>query len=550
MSNCGLQALQKFKDLKNVSMYTLLHLAQDNGLNLRFCKVEEKDLPLVHRPAIFHMEEGHFIFMQNGKALPKGKYSGFVLTQKTMGAVMPHSLAKQVQGGKGGGGIISTIITAIATIINPILGAAVAMGKAAHEVTGGAMGGGDEAAKKGQFWRIPLAGAGAYVGGGGLEGANVPIAGKLGTSWGAGGTAAATAAGMASSAAEIPGAIKTGDWAAPITAGISGFAGSKAAGGFKTGWESATGAAGVDPTMGQRLSEGFKTMLGRPTLPETTGGVATALPSPTRLGQTPAGYGGTVTIPGVGQAPYSTTSGGAMGAASAAGTVPAVSQAINWGTGQGFVGSEAAKKGFQIAGIPGASQYLDLSKLAAGAASLATTPPELGKTEPSELYKTYMGETSLPEPMAGELDKYVSMSIEDIMSEQNLQSDKTFRRIQESGDRRREQMTSIFARSGQNLQTSSELRDEIAKIDKETTEMLGEAEQEIRNVNLRNAIQTKQFYLSQSLQQNQYHQETAMELAKMAGRDEELQFAIENDDYEAFQDVMANLLQMGWSAFT
>ena len=83
MSNCfGLKALERITELKEVSMFTLIHLAKDNGLNLYFCKVEPDELVKVSRPAIFH-QKNHFVFVDFPKAIKEiqEKGSSLLLTQ-------------------------------------------------------------------------------------------------------------------------------------------------------------------------------------------------------------------------------------------------------------------------------------------------------------------------------------------------------------------------------------------------------------------------------------------------------------------------------------
>lgn len=100
--NCGLLALEKIVSLKSTSMFTLIHLAKDNGINLYFCKVEPEELVQVTRPAIFHQKD-HFVFIEDGKPLPPGDYDGYVLTPKPLHEPLPYSLAKKIRGQKSGG---------------------------------------------------------------------------------------------------------------------------------------------------------------------------------------------------------------------------------------------------------------------------------------------------------------------------------------------------------------------------------------------------------------------------------------------------------------
>src|SRR3990167_6634540 len=122
--NCGIAALRRIKEIQNVSMYSLIHLARDNGINLKICKVEVKDLASVKRPAIFHANN-HYLFIKDGEPIPEANYSGYVLTSKVTGMLISHDEAKRIFGQKSASSFIRPIITAIAGIINPFLGAAV-----------------------------------------------------------------------------------------------------------------------------------------------------------------------------------------------------------------------------------------------------------------------------------------------------------------------------------------------------------------------------------------------------------------------------------------
>lgn len=83
MTNCGLIALKNLTDLKNISVRTLLNIAEDNGLKLYPYKVKVKDLHLVPLPAIFHAED-HFIYISKPEEFDANlKYTGNVLLTTT-----------------------------------------------------------------------------------------------------------------------------------------------------------------------------------------------------------------------------------------------------------------------------------------------------------------------------------------------------------------------------------------------------------------------------------------------------------------------------------
>lgn len=116
--NCGILALSKIKEMKGASAFTLIHLGKDNGVDLKLFKVKEKDLPLVHRPAIFH-SENHFEYIQNGEPLPDYKWTGFVLTEKSIGRPISHKEAKTIKGQWGFWASVWSAITFVAKKILP-----------------------------------------------------------------------------------------------------------------------------------------------------------------------------------------------------------------------------------------------------------------------------------------------------------------------------------------------------------------------------------------------------------------------------------------------
>lgn len=91
----GLKALETIGAVEKVSLFTLIHLAKDNGIRLFFIKVEGKDLAKVSRPAILHTKNG-FVVAQDGVPLPIADYTGYALASGVMGTVMPHSIARQL----------------------------------------------------------------------------------------------------------------------------------------------------------------------------------------------------------------------------------------------------------------------------------------------------------------------------------------------------------------------------------------------------------------------------------------------------------------------
>ena len=118
--NCGIKALQGIVNVQSISMYTLINLARDNGINFYFCRIEVKDLPLVRRPAIIHSDD-HFTLIEDNQPLPQGEFSGWVLTPKPFGRPLPFALAREITGAKKGGFARTVLPFIIATVSNIIV---------------------------------------------------------------------------------------------------------------------------------------------------------------------------------------------------------------------------------------------------------------------------------------------------------------------------------------------------------------------------------------------------------------------------------------------
>lgn len=79
ITNCGLIALRKVDELKNISIRTLINLAEDNGVKLYSYKIPLDKFNSIPLPAIFHADN-HFEYITNLEQLKNFELSGFVLT--------------------------------------------------------------------------------------------------------------------------------------------------------------------------------------------------------------------------------------------------------------------------------------------------------------------------------------------------------------------------------------------------------------------------------------------------------------------------------------
>lgn len=591
VENCGISALGKIRGLKGVSAFSLIHLARDNGLDLRIFKVAVKDLPLVHRPAIFHATN-HFEYIENGNALPDLKWSGYVLTEKPMGTPVSLKEAKGIKGEGPAAAAIPFIFKAVAIALPVVIkGAIIGAGTSAAiaGITGGNVG---KAAASGAKFGAIAGGAGSLVGS--IAGATAPAgytAAQLASRVGSATTIGATLAGAGQGAV----ANKENPVLGAVTGGIGGYgvnAGITGIDKFTAGWGGAKGAAlatggNAPATLGQRASAGFQNIFG---------GTSSATPavagvSKTASGQSVAGipFGGPGATPTAIPTPaglasgarFTALAGGSSAAADALNnsvvasktsptfTTPGVNPASqftsgllpgsarNLATGQGIIGPKigGAGEGANFSGFLNSEVGKNLSKMGtAGAISSVASgfgpkQPTTAAIDPVSDFTTlrsFLGDTKLPAATEQELIKYVNTPLADIVKEQSFQSNKTFRKINDSYDRQAANLNRQFAQAGQNVRNSSDLRNELGKLEKDRATSLAEAEQEISNQNLVNAIQAKQFALSASLEKNQWDNTRAYELADLIGKKEALDIAIQQDNYDDFQDIVSQLLQIGF----
>lgn len=554
INNCGLKALDGVVKVKNISMFTLIHLARENGINFYFCKVDSSNVALVTRPAILHQDD-HFVLAEDSKPLPQGQYTGWVLTTKPMGTPLPFSLAKQIVGAKKGGDILGPIVTGLASIVNPWLGAAVGAGFQIHKTTGGA----GVTPAKGEFWRIPIGGALGYLGG-----ATSPVIKGIPNSFLAGGLAGA---------AELPGAIKTGNFAAPILAGLGAGLGQKF---------TSTAAAGFHApasSLGQQVGNAFNSVTGGifgPSssaqggsgIPQSGAGGATALtPSPSASSlaafgggvrpYTPnlsgvfasgAGAGGGLSlIPGVTGGNYAGTAGITNVRTPSLTSNTGITTPTNTAAGQAS-SSGTSKSLFDklFSGDTGSTLLKTGAGLLAGQIG---KPPEYNPDTLGTFDKAskYLQGINLPSVTNQQLNKYLTMSIPDIKN-QLLTPSASNRALLEIDKKYQDALTQVqrmAANSGQSIETSSDARRQYDEINRQWAEARANLQAELEHTATTQAIGIHQWALEQSLQQGQFDIKSAMELAAMIGRDEELKAAIAQDNYEAFQNIIGELLSIG-----
>lgn len=83
INNCGLVALKNISSLKDISIRTLIDIAEDNGLTLYPYRVSKGDIDLIELPAILH-SKNHFTYIVDKSDLSKTDFTGeFLLTKES-----------------------------------------------------------------------------------------------------------------------------------------------------------------------------------------------------------------------------------------------------------------------------------------------------------------------------------------------------------------------------------------------------------------------------------------------------------------------------------
>ena len=556
MVNCGLEALGRIKDMKGVSAFTLIHLAKDNGVNLKIFKVKEADLPLVHRPAIFHAEN-HFEYVQNGEALPDLKWSGYVLTGKSIGTPVSFREAKLIKGEKKGGffkQIGAIIVGAVITIATGGLGAPAGAALIAGAAAGGVSQiGMDEYARNRHPEQLGEPGQIGSILGSGLRGALAGAGGGSAAQGFQAGSAAATKAGGNATIGGLKGSL-VGTAPTSTTAGSRGIAGS---GGKILG----IGSQGLSPTgvSGLKLT-GDTSMFGGVT-PINAGSISSGSGALAGASQGAAGLPASSGLAkggfGLSSGPVSFDPSGAViqGAGKFNPRDPGV-QSILKGTNN--YSSITNPTGAGATGAGGGFNVGNSLKTLGAASAIQGVAGALGPKQPGELQfdpqkeftvlRDFLGDQALPQATEKELMTYVHTPLTDLSNQLSPQRDKIISRLNKSFDLRDAQIRKQYAQFGQNETNSTEAAKQLQLSQQDRATAIQEAEQEFQSDAIGKAIQAKQFALTSSIQNNQFDQQLAFELADSIGQKEALNQAIQSQNYQQFQDIISQILNIGFGA--
>lgn len=329
---------------------------------------------------------------------------------------------------------------------------------------------------------------------------------------------------------------KAGNFLDILTEGATGYFGGKAAGGFEKGFGAAASGGG---SILQNLGSGFKNIFPS-LLPGGSGGS-------TNLASQFKNFGG-------GLAPFSSPNSAADLATGFGVIGKSSSPAFNLAnTGTNFLKSSFFNS--SGAGQGGIGNLLNFENAASLAGSFIGRPDTSslnkgleGNYQDYSKLRSYIGNDS---PLTGitqnELARYIHTPLEQLTSEFANGNSSVTNQINQSFDRQVQNLQRQFAQSGQNVANSSDFRDSVSKLNNDRETALTQANLELRDQNLNRAVQAKQFALANGLNQNQFDDKLALELASLTGQQEELKLAIDTNNYNQFQSIIANILHMGYA---
>jgi hypothetical protein len=238
------------------------------------------------------------------------------------------------------------------------------------------------------------------------------------------------------------------------------------------------------------------------------------------------------------------------------GTVGSLGQKLAGGAKALYSGAGAAgsKTGFNLGTIgknilTKAGPTIGAGLLTKAFGPKAPTAADFAGTNPVDSYKnikTFVGDSSLQKATGSELNRMVTTPLNQLAGSFNFGNDMTIRKLNEAFDKQVQEVKRQAANSGQSVLNSSDIRTRIDEIEQHRATALAESQQELNNYAMTQAIQAKQSALTEALQQNQFDDDRAFELADLIGKREFLEAAIRQGNVEDFQSIMAEILQIGF----
>ena len=236
---------------------------------------------------------------------------------------------------------------------------------------------------------------------------------------------------------------------------------------------------------------------------------------------------------------------------------PAMSKFWGGVTGGGEVANKSGSMYLPGVNESGGMNWIGPALAGAGAiGSMAAKRPEFtyyDSTERMEMAKKsimskYLGEAGakLPGVVAEEYLKQIQTPLGELYPvEKDARWGRVEGAINKSYDDYEKSIQHQFSQAGG--VGSKDYQQTIARAKADRAKELSQSRQEIEASAYKTQVEIKQNALLQGAQQGQWDEKLAMELATALGKDQELTMAFEGQDYEAFQNLMSQLMSAGLS---
>ena len=186
--------------------------------------------------------------------------------------------------------------------------------------------------------------------------------------------------------------------------------------------------------------------------------------------------------------------------------------------------------------------------LGLGATALAKPPSYEGDAlQNYNAASKYLEGVNLPSSTMDQLHNYVVSPISDL-KKQIYNPDSSNAALLSLDKQYQEalgQVNRLAANSGQSAATSSDVQNQVNEINRQWAEAKSNLTAQLDQQATTQAISIKQWALDQSIKQGQFDVNSAMELASQVGLQQQLQYAMDSKNYDAFQQIIAKLLDPG-----
>jgi len=205
-------------------------------------------------------------------------------------------------------------------------------------------------------------------------------------------------------------------------------------------------------------------------------------------------------------------------------------------------------------GLTGGQKLGGLLATGAGIASLAAKPPTttIG-TSPENLEEArrsvlskYMGDAAeqIPEAVASSYLDMIQKPIGELYPvEKDARWGRIEKHINESYDDYEKAIQARYAQAGG--LNSSDYKEEIRKAKQDRTKELSQSRAELEQSLFDTQIAMKKDALVRSMENNKFDEKLAYDLAGLIRQDDQLRVAIDRQDYDQFQNIMAQIMSIG-----